>query len=293
MRIGIFGASGFIGRALGEALRARGDEVVGFSRGARGEGWRTSEGSLDLSGLDAVVNLAGESVAARWSRARKSRMHTSRIGLTGRIVQALHAMGEEERPRALLSSSATGFYGEGGENLLLEDCSAGEDYLAQLCLSWEEAALEAEEAGVRVVLLRSGIVLGVGGKAWEQMSRVFRLGLGGRLGSGRQWMPWIHLSDEVRGILFLLDHQDARGAFNMVAPEPVRNEDWTKCFARQFRRPALFPVPGFALQMLFGGFGKSLLQSSRVLPARLGKMGYSFSYPDLPKALEDLSKASN
>ena len=164
MRIGVFGASGFIGRALGEALRARGDEVVGFSRGVRGEGWRTSEGTLDLNGLEAVVNLAGESVAARWTKARKSCLRASRIGLTERIVEALRAMGEEERPRVLLSSSATGFYGEGGDDLLLEDCSAGEDYLAQLCLDWEEAALAAEEAGVRVVLLRSGIVLGAGGR---------------------------------------------------------------------------------------------------------------------------------
>ena len=183
MRIGIFGATGFIGTELGKALEGTGAEVVRFSRHPRGEGWRSSEGALDLGGLEAVVNLAGESVACRWTAAVRERIRESRVGLTRRIVAAMKALPPAGRPRVLLNSSAIGYYGSQGEEVLEEGAAPGGDYLAALCVDWEAAAREAEELEVRVVLLRTGIVVGRGGEAWKRLRRLFGMGLGGRLGA--------------------------------------------------------------------------------------------------------------
>ena len=290
MRIGIFGATGFIGSALANRLREREDEVVGFSRSQSGEGWRSSEGELDLSGLDAVVNLAGESVAIRWTAERKVRLEESRIGLTKRIVVALERLPEGERPRVLLNSSAVGFYGDRGEEVLDEQAEKGEGYLAKLCADWESAGNRTQELGVRLVFLRTGIVIGNGGDAWERMKKVFQLGLGGRLGEGSQWMPWIHLEDQVEAMVHLLDHADAAGAVNLVAPNPVRNAEWTSRLARAAKRPAFFHAPGFMLKAALGGFSSALLGSCRTAPARLLEWGYEFRFPDLASAFADLLK---
>lgn len=289
-RIGIFGATGFIGAAVADVLRTRGDEVVGFSRRERGEGWRSSGGELDLSGLDVVINLAGESVAQRWTEERKRRIRESRIGLTEKIVEGMARLPENERPQVLLNGSAIGYYGPGGEEELSEEHGPGDDFLATICRDWEEAAMGAKMSGVRVVLLRTSFVIGNGGEAWEKMEKVFRFGLGGRLGDGKQWMPWIHLEDEVQTIIALMDRAEASGPVNLVAPEPVRNLEWTRALADQLNRPAVFPVPAFGLKLVMGGFGEHLLASAKVVPTRLLAMGYQFRFRDLSSALADLTR---
>lgn len=263
--------------------------MTGFSRRNRGDGWRTSNGGLDLSNLDVVINLAGETVAQRWTEGSKRRIRESRIELTERIVEAMESLPESERPKVLLNASAIGYYGPGGEEELTEDRVAGSDYLAQLCVDWEAAALGACDLGVRVVLLRTSFVIGKGGDAWERMEKVFRAGVGGKLGDGSQWMPWIHLEDEVHAILWLMDEEEIQGPVNLVAPEPVRNLEWTRMLARQLGRPAFFPVPGFALKVAMGGFGAHLLASAKVVPERLEKLGYPFRFPTLESALADLT----
>lgn len=290
--VGIIGATGFIGAALAEHLEGAGVNVVRFSRSpnGRGPGWRPLSGAIDLSGLDAVVNLAGESVAQRWSSGVRERLRTSRIDLTGRIVEAMGAMPSRERPRRLLNASAVGYYGSGGDALLDERAAAGNGFLAELCIDWEAEALKAESLGVRVVLLRTGVVLGDQGEAWQRLWRVFRLGLGGVLGNGRQWMPWIHLLDELRAIEFLLETEDVSGAFNLSAPAPVTNREFTETLARLARRPAIFRMPAPVLKALLGGFGGTLIASARVVPTRLQEHHFPFQFPDLLTALKDLCK---
>jgi uncharacterized protein (TIGR01777 family) len=230
---------------------------------------------LDLSGLDAVINLAGESVGQRWTTATLARIRESRVGLTGRIVEAMERLPLEERPRVLLNGSAVGIYGEG--------------VLAGLCLDWEAEARAAARLGVRVVLLRTGIVLGSGAEAWERTKFIFNLGIGGKLGRGDQWMPWIHLDDEVGGILHALDDSSVEGALNLAAPGSVRNREWTKALAAALRRPAFFPVPAFALKIVLGGFAHAVLSSARMVPEKLGATGYAFRFPGIADALRDLA----
>lgn len=282
--VGVFGATGFIGRRLVERLRRDGWTVVGYSRRA-GEGWRTSEGELDLTGLDGVVNLAGESVARRWTAGVRERMRDSRVGLTERIVAA---MAGEPRPGWLVNASAVGYYGGRGEEVLTEGAAAGSGYLAELCRDWEAAADEARNLGVRVAELRLGIVLGKGGDAWTRLSRVFRMGGGGVLGDGRQWMPWVHVDDVVGAIRFVIGRDGLEGPVNVTAPESVRNLELTRALARQLGRPAVFRVPGFALKLALGGFGGTLVESARVVPERLTEAGYEFQFPCLDAALNDL-----
>lgn len=288
--VGVFGATGFIGGALSERLEAAGLEVVRFSRRAEPgrAGWRGSEGALDLAGLDAVINLAGESVAQRWTSAVRERLRASRVGLTERLVDAIGTMPTSARPRCLLNASAVGYYGSRGDDELDEGEPTGEGCLAQLCVDWEAAAGGVEELGVRLVLLRTGVVLGAGGDAWERLWRVFRLGGGGALGDGRQWMPWIHLKDELRAIEFLLAREDLAGPFNLAAPGSVQNREFTKALARQARRPAIFRVPGAALKVALGGFGEALLESARVVPGRLVREDFEFQFADLESALGQL-----
>jgi len=290
LRVGLLGARGLIGGAVGRALEEAGAEVVRYSRrpeGRAGRG-RGLEGELDLSGLDAVINLAGEPVAQRWTKGVRERIEESRAGLCRRIVASLAALPEGKRPRCLLSSSAVGFYGARGEEELREGAGPGEGYLAEVCQAWEREAAEAEALGLRVVFFRTGIVLGRGGAAWTRLSRVFRLCLGGVLGSGRQWMPWIHLEDEVAGILFLLREEGASGAVNLVSPAPLRNRDFTQKLAAAVHRPALFRVPAWGLRLGLGGFAESLLGSQRVLPGVLVEAGFQFRYETLEEALEEL-----
>ena len=288
MRIGVFGATGLIGSAVAAVLEARGDEVIRFSRVPRGEGWRLSEGELDLEGLEAIINMAGESVGQRWTRSAMARIRDSRIGLTDRIVKALGELPPEERPGILLNGSAVGFYGDRGEEELSEDLGRGVGRLAELCVDWEEAAMSASALGVRVALLRTGIVLGPGAEAWERMLRIFALGVGGRLGRGDQWMPWIHLADEVGGVIHALDRSEMKGPINLVSPGVVRNREWTAALGGALRKPTVLPVPAIALRLVLGEFAHAVLASSRAIPERLKASGYRFRFPTLEGALTDL-----
>lgn len=292
--VGITGATGLIGNALAGQLKDVGCEVVRFSRtppeGA--SGWRVLDARPDLAGLGAVVNLAGESVAQRWTRRRWQRIRDSRVGLTRTLVNQIAGLPAGERPRVLVNASAVGFYQPAGDEVLGESSPAGQDPLARLCVEWEEEARKAEDLGVRVVVLRTGIVLGRGGEAWERLRRVFRWGLGGRLGSGRQWMPWIHLDDEVGAIRFVLESEGVQGAVNLSAPGPVTNREFIAMLAEAVGRPAWLPVPAWGLRLALGGFAESLLSSYRMVPRLLQESGYEFRHPTLEGALRDLLGAT-
>ncbi|MEI7908521.1 MAG: TIGR01777 family oxidoreductase [Verrucomicrobiota bacterium] len=291
-RVAILGVTGFVGRGLPALLGARGLSVTGVSRSGSGPNagikhWQTPD-FLDLAGHRAVINLAGESVAQRWSPAARLRLHASRIEVTHAVVAAIRRLPVADRPAVLVNASAVGYYGDGGEAVLGESAGPGSGYLADLCREWEAAAMEAESLGVRVVRLRLGVVLGRGGLAYERLRRVFRCGMGGRLGSGRQWMPWIHLDDVRAALVHAVVSDTLRGAVNATAPEPARNAEFTCQLAAALHRPALLPVPGFALKLALGGFGTSLLDSQRVLPEALVADGFRFKFPDLTSALGNL-----
>ena len=289
MLLGITGASGFIGRRVIDIALGRGHEVVAFTRSPE----RTIPGcemrafSLDvppdLRGCDAVIHLAGETVVGLWTTAKKRRISESRVLGTRRIVEAIGKM--ESPPEVLVCGSAVGFYPDSGDLELTEISGGGDGFLAETVRAWEAEALKAERT--RVVRLRTGIVLGKGGGALQVMTPVFRMGLGGQIADGRQWMPWIHLEDEARLILFAVENLDIRGAVNATAPWPARNADFTRTLAKTVRRPALFRVPAFALRWL-GDFSHELLDSKRVLPAVATDHGFGFQFPELEPALKNL-----
>jgi hypothetical protein len=287
MTIGITGASGFIGRRIVDLARGRGHEVIAFSRtpGRAIPGCEMREFSTgsapDLRGCDAVIHLAGESVAALWTRERRRRIRESRAQGTRRIVEAIAAL--DEPPEVLLSGSAVGYYRDAGDTEQTETSPPGSGFLTETVQAWEAEARRAEER-CRVVLLRTGIVLGKGGGALRMLTPLFRCGLGARLGSGRQWMPWIHLEDEARLALFAIENLDVRGPLNATAPWPVRNAEFTLTLARVMRRPAVLDVPRLALRAL-GEFSHELLDSKRVLPAAASEHGYRFEFPELEPAL--------
>lgn len=297
MRVGITGATGFIGRALIKALRARGDSVVAFSRSAAKHRALFGDGvevlPLDelspsvMSRLDAVVNLAGEPVSAgRWSDARKDAILRSRVDVTGAVVRAM--AGASPRPKALVNASAVGFYGPCGDDEIDERSPAGDDFLAHVCREWEAAAEAATELGVRVVRARIGVVLGDGGGALEQMLPAFKMFVGGPVGSGRQYLPWIHRDDVVSMLLFALDRDDLRGAMNATAPEPARFKDFAKELGAALSRPSWLPVPGLALKIAFGELSEVLLTGQRAVPRVALASGYAFKFPSLREALRDL-----
>ena len=282
LRIGIFGGSGFVGSKLRALALRGGDEVVCFSRSER-PGFRVYRGAGDLSGLDAVVNLAGEPILGIWTAARKQKILESRVRGTGRIVEAITSGGSTVR--TLVNASAIGFYGDTGERLVDEGAPRGSGFLADTCQAWEAAASGAVLSGVRVVLLRIGFVIGSGG-AMGLIRPVFRMGLGGRLGSGKQWMSCIHVED-VAGMMLWAVHQDAvSGPVNAVMPEPVTNAEFTRAVAESVRRPAIFPAPGFVLKAALGELSHVLLDSSRVSPAAARKVGYCYRFPTLSEALQ-------
>ena len=239
-----------------------------------------------LKGADAVVHLAGEPVAQRWTPEAKKRIRGSRVDGTRHLVNALST--ESRRPQVLISSSAVGIYGSRGDEVLTERSRAGSEFLAQLALEWEQAAGLAEALGIRVVCLRIGVILADDGGALAKMLPPFRFGVGGRLGSGRQWMSWIHVDDVVRLILFALERADVSGAMNAVAPNPVTNAEFTKALAGALHRPAIFPVPKLALRMLFGEMAGMLLGSQRVIPEAAKAAGFTFHYMQLGPALRRL-----
>lgn len=292
-RVLIYGASGFIGSGLSGMLAAEGYELTGVSR--KGEGnvkgishW-VKPNAVDLRGFSAIVNLAGAPIDQRWTEARKKEFHASRVGVTEDIVARIAALPEAERPEVLLNGSAVGFYGDGGDVALSENAALGEGYLAELCEAWEKAALPAEALGVRTVLFRIGVVLGSGGKAFEKLMTVFKLGIGGRLGSGKQWMPWIHVDDLRAAMVFCLQNREISGVVNGTAPEPETNAALTRKLARAVGRWEFLPVPGFALKLALGGFGGFLLASQRAVPTKLTDANFPFRYPTLDEALRDLT----
>jgi uncharacterized protein (TIGR01777 family) len=292
----IIGVTGFVGRGLPALLAAKGMSVTGVSRSGTGTSpgitrWQTPA-ALDLSGHRAVINLAGESVAQRWSPETRRRLHESRVDVTRRVVAAIRRLPDGERPEVLVNASAVGYYGDGGGADLTELSAPGSGYLADLCRAWEAAARDAEGLGVRVVRLRLGMVLGRGGLAFERLRRVFKWGIGGRLGTGRQWMAWIHLADLRAAMVHAVFSGSLQGAVNGTAPEPVSNAEFTRMLAAALHRPALLPVPGFALKLALGGFGGALLDSQRVLPAALQADGFRFEFPGLEAALQDLVSPS-
>ncbi|HEY8278502.1 MAG TPA: TIGR01777 family oxidoreductase [Bdellovibrionota bacterium] len=286
------GATGFVGRRLGHALHARGDRVLAVSRSPR-EAQALSfvskactwEQLGELGDVDAVVHLAGETVAQRWTSQARQKIFESRIGGAQKLGTELSRSGGR---KVFLSASAVGFYGDRGDELLGESSAAGQGFLADVCQAWERIAREA--AGTmgaeRVVIFRFGMVLGEQGGALAKMLPAFRLGLGGRLGNGRQWLSWIHIDDLVRALLFALDTVGASGVYNAVAPAPVTNREFTRALGRALHRPAVLPVPAFALKLALGEMAEMLLGSQRVEPGRLIAEGFSFRYPRIIEALE-------
>jgi uncharacterized protein (TIGR01777 family) len=285
MKIGITGASGFIGSRLAALCRGGGHEVVGFSRrpGAGARLFRL-DAPPDLSGLDAIVNLAGESILGLWTAEKKRRIRESRVVGTRRIIEAIEAMAE--RPRALVNASAIGFYGDTGETLVDESSPAGGGFLADVCREWEGEAKRAESHGVRVVFVRIGFVLGSGG-ALKLIRPVFKLGLGGKLGSGSQWMSGVHVDDVVGIVVWALENESINGPVNAVMPAPFRNADFTRELARCVARPAILPAPAFALRLALGELSDSMLDSCRVAPRVALQGGYKYRFPTLPAALAD------
>ncbi|HYL35568.1 MAG TPA: TIGR01777 family oxidoreductase [Bryobacteraceae bacterium] len=296
MNVTLTGASGFLGHLVVEKLLAAGHQVqaLGRKRAANIPAqvafsqWDAlaEPPAASLAGAGAVIHLAGEPVAQRWTPAAKARIRSSRVDSTRRIVDALSK--EPQRPRVLVCASAIGFYGPRGDEALTETSApSGSDFLARLAIEWEGAAGLAEALGIRVVQLRLGVVLGRGG-ALAKMLPPFRFGAGGRLGSGRQWMSWIHIQDAVRLVLFAMENASLRGPVNATAPNPVTNAEFTRQLASALHRPALFPVPGFALRLLLGEMSQILLTGQRVLPKAAEAAGFEFQYPELRTALASI-----
>lgn len=290
MRIAVTGASGLVGSVLCSRLASEGVEVLRLVRRPPGPGevfWDSSEGVLDekaLEGTDAVVHLAGESIAARrWSPEFKGRIRASRVEGTGLLARTLARV--KKTPAVFLCASAVGFYGDRGDEVLTEESSAGSGFLAEVCQEWEGAAEPARSAGIRTVHLRLGTVLSYRGGALVKMLPAFRMGMGGRIGSGRQWMSWISLDDAVGAAVHLLSH-DLSGPINGTSPNPVANREFTKSLSRVLHRPAVLPLPATAVRLAFGEMGESLLIGScRALPARLQASGFQFAEPLLEGAL--------
>lgn len=298
MKILVTGASGLVGAAIVRNLSARSVEVLELVRNApkdkrREIRWNPSKGIEDtgrLEGLDAVIHLAGEPIAeGRWTEEKKRRIRESRVQGTKILSEAL--AGLEHKPQTLLSASAVGFYGARGDEVLTEESAPGNDFLAEVCREWEEATVAAARAGIRVVQMRFGVILNSKGGALKKMLTPFKLGLGGRLGSGEQYMSWIALDDVVGVVDHLLEKSELREPVNVVAPNPVTNREFTHALGEALSRPTLFPVPKFALRLAFGEVADvALLASQRVEPARLKESGYVFKFPELKDALRHILK---
>ena len=296
MRVAVSAASGLIGSALAADLAADGAEVIRLVRrppqGAAEVGWDplARGGGLDrsaLRGVEAVVHLSGAPIAPRrWTRARKAVLRSSRIASTAALATAMAAA--DPPPAVLLCASAIGYYGQTGDRAVDESAAQGTGFLAGMVRDWEAAAEPARAAGIRVVSFRSGIVLAARGGMLGPLLPPFRLGLGARIGSGEQYLSWISLTDEVRAIRFLLGDEGAAGAFNLTAPEPVTNAEFTSALARALGRPAAFALPAWLLRAALGEVASELLGSARVLPGRLQAAGFSFSHQDITTALSAL-----
>jgi uncharacterized protein (TIGR01777 family) len=311
MRVIITGGTGLIGRALTQNLAAEGHEVIilsrapekatGLPQGARAVRWdgRTANGWGELAeGADALVNLAGESIGGEnmvalltrpWTRERLQLIRTSRVNAGHAVMHAIEQA--QVKPRVLIQSSAVGYYGLPGDHEIAEDTPAGNDTLARICLDWEATTAAAEKLGVRRVVIRTGgVVMSTQGGVLPFMLLPFRLFVGGPLGSGRQWFSWIHIADEVRAIRFLIERADARGAFNVCAPEPLRNGELARVIGQVLHRPAFMPMPAFAMRLLLGGKATLVLDGQRQVPRRLLELGFQFQFSQVQAALQDLLK---
>jgi uncharacterized protein (TIGR01777 family) len=298
MDVVVSGASGFIGSALRGALEGAGHRLVAMTRSTGGDGihWDPDAGVIDSGGLEgvgAVVHLAGEGIGnKRWNDAQKAKIRDSRVRGTTLLAETLAKLSKP--PKVLLSGSAVGFYGDRGDEVLTEASRPGGGFLADLCVAWEGAAAPAKEAGIKVSHLRTGIVLSGGGGVLPKMLTPFKLGVGGKLGSGSQWMSWVAIEDEVGAIVHLLGDDAPAGPVNLTAPNPVTNGDFTKALGKALGRPTVLPVPKFGLKTLLGPemAGELLLASQRALPTRLLDSGYTFKHPELSETLETaLSKS--
>jgi uncharacterized protein (TIGR01777 family) len=299
MKVLVVGGGGFIGSQLVEALKGRGDDVVVTGRnearlrkrfpGAQCVAWDPMEGSPPpeaLAGVDAVVNLAGEPVATRWTKAKKDRIRASRVEGTRNLVAGLLA--SNPPPKVLVSASAIGYYGDRKQQWVYEESPAGSDFLAEVCKAWEAEAWKARPK-VRTAVARFGIVLGRGGGAYPKMSKPFRIFFGAPIGQGYAWMSWVHVADVVGILLHLID-KDVTGVFNAVAPNPVSNGEFSRTLAKVLHRPCFPMVPAFVLRLAEGEFAKVITSSTRVKPLRTEAAGYAFRFPRLREALEDLEK---
>ena len=290
--IAISGSSGLIGRALLARLRLNGNRVRRLVRAPDPERpddivWDPMRGSLDpqqLEGAEAVIHLAGEPIAQRWTGARRAAIRESRVRGTELLARTIAAL--DRKPTALLSGSAVGYYGDAGDDAVDEECAPGTDFLAGVAREWEAATDAARRAEVRVVLLRTGIVLSPHGGALERLLPPFRLGVGGPIGTGRQWMSWIGLEDHLRAMEHALATVGLHGPVNLVAPNPVTNAEFAATLGRVLGRPAIVPVPAFALELLYGEMARStILAGQRVLPKKLLRSGFHFAHPTLEEAL--------
>jgi len=281
MNVAITGATGFIGRAVADRLRGSGHNVRAVSlRGAIPPD--------ALAGTNAVIHLAGEPVAQRWTRAARDRILRSRVEGTRVLLAAMRA----QPPQVLISASAVGYYGSRGDEVLLESAPPADDFLGRVAVAWEEEAQAAEPMGVRVARLRIGMVLGPRGGALARMLPPFRLGVGGRLGGGKQWMSWIHIDDLIALIAFLMKESTVRGVFNATSPFPVTNREFTRALAEAVHRPAILPVPAWALRLMFGDMSQVLLASQRALPDAAQRAGFIFQHPDIFAALAQLTRVA-
>jgi len=299
MKILVTGASGFIGTHLTGVLLNRNHQVLGLARSLRNKGisdpkyrfiaadtaqpgpWQEA-----LADVDAVVNLAGRSISGRWNEAVKTEIRESRILTTRRVVQGL----PPGKPVVLISASGVGFYGNRGDDVLTEEAPAGDDFLAGLSKDWEKEALAAAAKGARVVLTRLGVVLGKGGGAMARMIPAFKSFVGGPIGNGRQWFPWIHLEDLSAAMLFLLEHPEISGPVNLCAPEPVTNRDLAVALGRALNRPAVMPAPAFMVRLALGEFADVLLGSQRAVPQKLLQHHFGFRYPEIRSAVNAVAK---
>jgi uncharacterized protein (TIGR01777 family) len=291
MKILLAGASGLVGTALGAALERDGHTLLRATRGtARDDSmvhWDPVRGEIEsakLAGLDAAVNLAGENIGSRWTDERKKTIVQSRTLSTKLLAESLAAL--ERKPRVFLSASAIGFYGDRGTETLHEGSAMGEGFLAETCRDWEAETRFAQRAGIRTAQLRFGVILSKRGGALAKMLLPFRLGLGGRVGSGKQYMSFVSLADVIAAIRFVLSRDDLAGPINVVAPNPVDNAEFTRALGRALRRPTIFPFPAFAVRLLFGEMGDHLmLRGQRVEPKRLKDSGFEFAHPTIDAAL--------
>jgi uncharacterized protein len=305
VKVLITGGTGLIGSALARSLVGEGHDVVVLTRdpskrvpslpsavrlvewdAESGEGW-----SNELEGADAIVNLAGESLgpeAGLWTESRKRRIRQSRLGATGAVVDAIRRV--DQKPRVLVQSSAVGYYGTHGDEAITEGAPAGTDFLASVVQDWEAASEPVDAMDVRRVLPRTGVVLSKRGGTLQLLSLPFKLFVGGRVGSGEQYLPWIHIEDEVRALRFLLEHEETEGAYNLTAPNPVTNREFGNVTGKVLGRPSLFPTPGFMLKMVLGEMSMLVLEGQRAVPRKLQEAGYEFRFPNLEGALRDLLK---